>query len=133
MTVEEKHNTLTNELLQLKAEGLRVFINTINPNDHNNHAYGLITDETDIIYVEYDEQENRLFTTSFEYVPSRTTGSCCPAVENGYGYEHLSKKVFEESVKYGRRLACQYKATLYDNFNHYMRIDPWRKEHYTEL
>lgn len=125
MTLEKRKEKLKMELLKAKAEGLRVFIT-----DSNYYAYGIMTDGTNVIYVECPYYGTG-FTTCFEYVPSRGCGSGCPTLKSGYEYKELSKEIFLEAVHDGKVLAWKYGATLYQNFEQY--FNTYRQEHYIEL
>ncbi len=125
MTIKQKREKLTKELLKVKNEGIRTFINR-----HDDFAYGIMTDGINIIGMQFSECGNG-FTTSFEYVPNRKTGSACRTSKNGYEYKELSKNVFFESVQNGKILAWEYGATLYRNFEQY--FDAHKQKYYTEL
>lgn len=133
MTVAErnanKRERLTNELLKVKTEGLRVFINT--PDVHNYFNYGLITDGKNIIGVNFAEYGSG-FTTTFDYVPTKNCGSGCATLESGYQYTELSKEVFEEAVKDGKRFAMKLGAIFYRDIDHFFN-DAWHKKAYVEL
>lgn len=125
---EQDRARLKENLLKCKAESLRVFICK-----SQDYAYGIITDGTEnIIYVQTNAYDRNLFAPSFEYVPSRKTGSCCSAVEQGYGYTKLSKNMFNESVLVGKKNAASFHATLYKNIDEFL-ADPRNKNEYIEL
>lgn len=130
MTNTDKRRLLIDELMNLKSESLRVFINNLNDIVYSN--YGLISDNKNIIYVQFGECSN-LFETVFEWVPSRKNGSGCLTLEKGYGYEHLSKEVFYEAVNEGKRLANKYGAELYTNLEQFLKKDIYTETHYIEL
>lgn len=125
-----KREFLINELLRCKNEGLRVFINT--EDEHEYYNYGLITDGTNIISVNFGKYGSNGFETSFEYVPSRKCGAGCKTLEEGYKHTKLTKEIFEEAVKKGKELSTYYGATLYRNIDHFF-MDAWHKKAYTEL
>lgn len=127
MKREEMRQFLKENLLNCKKDGLRVFINK-----DSSYVYGLITNGTDIIYVETGGLFHNLFITSFEYVPSKKNGSACSTIENGYGYTKLTKAVFEEAVFNGRKQAAQYGAKLYKNIDEFLD-DKFNRNHYVEL
>lgn len=126
MALEEKKKYLRSQLLNCKEEGLRVFISR-----SEDYAYGLITDGTSIIYVQIESLSN-LFTTTFQYVPSRKNGTGCCTMEQGCGYKQLTRKVFEEAVHHGKIQASKYHATLYTGIDQYLN-DRWNKNNYMEL
>lgn len=131
MTNTEKRELLKRELLKMKAEGFRVFINT--PDEQNYYNYGIITDGMYIVYVQFGEYGSTLFTTSFQWVPSRKNGSGCATTEKGCGYKELTKEMFYEAVTYGRSFARQCKAEQYKNIEQYFAVDTYRKNHYIKL
>lgn len=131
MTNTEKRELLIKELLSVKAKGLRVFTNV--PSEYNYSNYGLLTDGTNIIYVQFGEYGSTLFTTFFEWIPSKKNGSGCRTLKNGYGYKELTKEVFLEAVEYGKKFAKQCRAELYKDFDSYFNRDNYNKNHYIEL
>ena len=115
MTILEKKEALKKELLKVKSEGLRVFINK-----SPDYAYGLMTDGINIIYVEVVNYSYG-FTTSFEYVPSKATGNGCHTLDKGCYYKKLNKDIFLEAVRTGKNRAFVYGAELYKNFEQYYK------------
>lgn len=131
MTYPERRKHLILELKQLKKEGFRVFINK--PSREETSVYGIITDNTNILHVQYSEYNSDLLQVYFKYVPDKKTGDCCSVTKTGYGYEHLNKEIFEESVQRGHVKAAAYHATLYEDFDHYLKTSTWAENHYMEL
>lgn len=131
MNKKSKRELLTEELLRVKKEGLRVFINE--PDEYNYYNYGLMTDGTNIIYVQFGEYGSCLFVTSFEWIPSRENGSGCQTIKGGMGYEHLSKDVFDDAVKYGKRFAKKCHAECYKSFEQFYSSDKTRSQRYKEM
>lgn len=115
MTILEKKEALKKELLKAKSEGLRVFINK-----SPDYAYGLMTDGISMINVDVANYPYG-FTTSFEYVPNKATGSGCHTLDHGCYYKELNKEIFLESVRTGKNRAFVYGAELYKNFEQYYK------------
>lgn len=130
MQYETLRKFLTTELKSMKSKGFRVFINT--EDQFKQHNYGLITDGTNILYVQCYEHE-ALLEPMLKYNKTKENGCGCPAIENGFGYQHLTTEAFNEAVDYGKKLAAKYKATLYENFGEYIKKEPHDLELYTEL
>ena len=127
MTILEKKEALKKELLKAKSEGLRVFINK-----SPDYAYGLMTDGISMIYVDVANYSYG-FTTSFEYVPNKATGSGCATLNKGCYYKELNKEFFLEAVRTGKNRAFVYGAELYKNFEHYLKRHPDFYRFYREL
>ena len=115
MTILEKKEALKKELLKVKSEGLRVFINK-----SPDYAHGLMTDGMNIIYVQFTDYFYG-FDTTFEYVPNKATGSGCHTLDHGYYYKELNKGIFLEAVNAGKKRAFVYGAELYKNFEQYYK------------
>lgn len=124
--VEERKGHLKEQLLDVKKYGLRVFLNI-----SKDYVYGLMSDGINIIYVQLKDGDN-LFTTVFEYVPSKKNGTGCLTCKEGYGYEKLTRDVFNEVVREGRNLAARYGAKLYENLEEFLRTR-YNAETYEEL
>lgn len=127
MTILEKKEALKKELLKAKSEGLRVFISK-----SPDYAYGLMTDGISMIYVDVANYSYG-FTTSFEYVPNKTTGNGCHTLDHGYYYKELNKGIFLEAVNAGKKRAFVYGAECYKSFEHYLKRHPDFNRFYTEL
>lgn len=125
MTIKQKREKLTKELLKVKNEGIRTFINK-----SDDFAYGIMTDGINIIYAQLSDCGIG-FTTLFVYVPNYTTGDKCSTLERGNEYKELSKEVFFKSVRNGKAFAWKIKATLYRNFEQY--FNDKKKKNYIEL
>ncbi len=126
---DKKRKLLAQELLRCKEEGLRVFINSSSDMGFN---YGLISDGKSMIVISYVEYSSTLFSPTFEYVPSRKCGTGCKILDDGYGYKHLNKSIFDECVQRGSALARNYGAKFYKGINQYF-TDKWLAENYIEL
>lgn len=126
----DKRELLTKELLRCKEEGLRVYINK--PDEHNTGSYGLMTDGKSVVYVQFDDYGSQLLRTFFEYVPSRKCGTGCATLDEGFGYRHLSKGVFDDAVSEGKRLAKEYGVVLYRDADHFFE-DEFHRRNYEEL
>lgn len=126
MTILEKKEALEKELLKVKSEGLRVFINK-----SSDYAYGLMTDGKNIIYIQFTDYFYG-FKTTFEYVPKGSTGSGCVTLDKGDCYKELNKDIFLEAVNIGKKRAL-YHAELYKSFEHYLKIYPDFYRFYKEL
>lgn len=129
--MQQRREFLTKELLNLKSDTLRVFIC-----NNSDYAYGMVTDNKNIIGIDtVMDLRAIVFTTTFEYTKSKTTGSCCSAMnpETGYCYQHLTKEAFYESVHNGSINARNYKATPYADFEDYVKKNPWEIKNFTEL
>lgn len=127
---EEKRALLTKNLLNMKKEGFRVFINK--PDRFREYNYGIISDGTDIVYVQIPRRST-LFETSFQYVPSKKNGTGIQTIEEGYGYEKILPEVFEEVVKIGRSYACASGIRCYTGIEEYFSSRPSAKDLYQEL
>lgn len=115
MTILEKKEALKKELLKVKSEGLRVFINK-----SPDYAYGLMTDGMNIIYVQFTDYFYG-FDTTFKYVPKGSIGSGCATLNKGCYYKELNKEFFLEAVRTGKNRAFVYGAELYKNFEQYYK------------
>lgn len=127
MAILEKKEALKKELLKVKSEGLRVFINK-----SPDYAYGLMTDGISMINVDVENYPYG-FTTSLEYVPNKATGSGCHTLDHGCYYKELNKEIFLEAVNMGKKRAFVYGAELYRSFEHYLKRHPDFNRFYTEL
>lgn len=130
MQYEDLRKFLTTELESMKSNGFRIFINT--EDQFKQHNYGLVTDGTNILYVQCCEHE-ALLEPMLKYVKTKENGCGCPAIEEGFGYQHLTPEAFQEAVDYGKKLATKYKATLYKSFDEYIKKEPHDLELYIEL
>lgn len=127
MTILEKKEALKKELLKAKSEGLRVFINNL-----YGCVYGIMTDGTNIIYVEFADYSYG-FKTTFEYVPNINIGCGCATLDEGCYYKELNKEIFLEAVNIGKKRAFVYGAELYRSFEQYLKRFFDFDRFYTEL
>lgn len=127
---EKQRKFLMNELTKLKQEGLRVFINK--PNQFHD-AYGMISDNTNILDVYLANDIELLLRMSFCYTKSKKNGSGCDAMESSKCYTCLTKELFEKSVRVGYSRMLKYGATPYKNLEEYFKKEPYNTEQYIEL
>ena len=126
---EERRNFLRDNLLAMKKEGYRVFIN--HPDEFYSFNYGIVSDGKHIVYVQMSKYEN-LFETAYEYVPSPSYGGGYMTLEKGYGYRLLSKEVFDEVVKSGEKYTWERGIKEYSSIWEFM-ANPLKKAAYVEL
>ena len=129
-----KRELLKNELLNLKACGYRVFINK-NDNENDSYLnYGLISDGTNILYVQFAEFST-WFTISFRYYPSRNHGSGCMYCdsENIIEMQNITKTDIKNIIAYGLAYCRRNHVQRYASLDDYFNKDFFAKNHYIEL
>lgn len=126
---QAKRELLTRILLDMKAEGFRVFINK--QDKFTTSSYGLITNGEDIVYIQFDEYHCG-YRMAYEYVPSRAHGRGCSYHDMGMGVSIVDKEEVQKVINYGHDYTRRNHVQRYSGIDHFMK-DDWHKRVYAEL
>lgn len=134
MTSTDERKLLKNALLEVKSEGLRVFINkTSRSGEQCGPNNGFITDGISVVRIQFDLFVKDVLVPVFQWVPDGVCGAGSKTCSKDFGYRGLSRAIFEDSVRLGKLLAERYGARLYKDFDHFLRCTPDFTSQYTEL
>lgn len=129
-----KRELLRNEFLKLKECGYRVFINKSNNENDSYLNYGLISDGTNILYVQFAEFST-WFVMSFQYCPSRNHGSGCMYCNSTSAIEmqNITETNIQNVIAYGSAYCRRNHVKRYANIEEYFNKNSFAKNNYVEL